>query len=420
MVGIINTVAMECPLSGKYHRHGERLEFLITQAAFLKEQDLSNEHIWQKLLEYLVIFVNDLRIHDGIFITKYSEYSPSYYPSITVRDNYIIPMLYQPILYHNVTLGMIPNYNPALDTSVDSSYNPWELINIPSSITDTMNEKSQLFQMGIYVVSNVELQYSSSSSVPQFVPIAEETLDIFQLLDSMFRFYSAHEIHPQHLLSDLSVGRFLSSSRKEQWSEYKLNNAYFKSRMSFLHHCQFRPSKKISEDVNGIKDCFQAIHQLVCDYIIVFHGHQLTIREVEAQYEAVHYNSAVVTPLAVFAGFRFMQLHKNLLRHWYHNGLLTTDGIVYQLCYGLRYRVEVTLTAHMSDTYTGWVTWAVTVMQLMEELLEVMKTNVLVDYTVEDCNRVSLLVWEDALIFLDQICLYQVSHHFILSIICFN
>ena len=72
---------------------------------------------------------------------------PSYYPSITVRDNYIIPMLYQPILSHNITLGMIPNYNPALDTSVDSSYNPWELINIPSSITDTMNEKSQLFQM---------------------------------------------------------------------------------------------------------------------------------------------------------------------------------------------------------------------------------------------------------------------------------
>jgi len=78
MVGIINKVAVERPLSGKYHRHGERLEFLIVQAAFLKEQDLSNEHIWQKLLEYLVIFVNDLRINDGIFITKYSEYNPSY------------------------------------------------------------------------------------------------------------------------------------------------------------------------------------------------------------------------------------------------------------------------------------------------------------------------------------------------------
>ncbi len=73
MVGIITTVTVELPLSGKYHRHGERLEFLITQAAFLKEQDLSNEHIWQKLLEYLVIFVNDLRIHDGIFTTKYSD-----------------------------------------------------------------------------------------------------------------------------------------------------------------------------------------------------------------------------------------------------------------------------------------------------------------------------------------------------------
>ena len=63
----------------------------------------------------------------------------------------------------------------------------------------------------------------------------------------------------------------------------------------------------------------------------------------------------------------------------------------------------MTLTAHMSDTYTRWVTWAVTVMQLVEELLEAMKTDVLADYTVEDCNRVSLLVWEDALIFMDQL-----------------
>jgi hypothetical protein len=132
-------------------------------------------------------------------------------------------------------------------------------------------------------------------------------------------------------------------------------------------------------------------------------GHQLTTREVEAQYEAIQYNSADVTPHAVFTGFRFMQLHKNLLRHWYYNGLLTTAGIVYQLCYGLRYRVEMTLTSHMCDTYKRWVTWAVTVMQVVEELLEAMKTNVLVDYMVEDCNRVALLVWEEALIFMDAI-----------------
>jgi len=83
----------------------------------LQSQIVQFFQIWQKLLEYLVIFVNDLRINDGIFITKYSEYNPSYYPSITVRDNYIIPMLYQPIVSHwarfsIIILHWIPLWTP--------------------------------------------------------------------------------------------------------------------------------------------------------------------------------------------------------------------------------------------------------------------------------------------------------------------
>ena len=105
--------------------------------------------------QYLVLFVNDLRIFDEVFVGKLSDYVPMYYPSKTVRDNCLIPQVYQPLTFYCATLGMIPTYDPELDSSVDSLYNPWEILNAPGSIMDTLNDHSQLYQMGVYIISDL-------------------------------------------------------------------------------------------------------------------------------------------------------------------------------------------------------------------------------------------------------------------------
>ena len=63
-----------------------------------------------------------------------SEYHPSYYPSITVRDNYIIPPMYQSIMSHSsITLGMISCYNPAKCDTTMILVHRWNDIVVPHS-----------------------------------------------------------------------------------------------------------------------------------------------------------------------------------------------------------------------------------------------------------------------------------------------
>jgi len=152
----------------------------------------------------------------------------------------------------------------------------------------------------------------------------------------------------------------------------------------------------LCEDATGLRECFYALHRLVCDYILVFHGHQVTHREVEADYEGLQYDYRSVTENVIFKGFHFLYLHTRLLRYWFHNGLYTIQGVATEICYGLRYRVEVTLSDGKDDSYVRWVRWAVEVMTVVEELIETMRVNVIPDYTVEDGNRVALLVWAAA------------------------
>jgi len=119
----------------------------------------------------------------------------------------------------------------------------------------------------------------------------------------------------------------------------------------------------------------------IISYVLVFHGHQVTHREVEAKYESIQYDYLSVTKQGIFGGFHFCPLHTRLLKYWFHNGDLFTIQEAHQLCYGLRYRVEVTLTDDKDYSYVRWVQWTVDVMTIVENLIKTMRMNNISEYT---------------------------------------
>jgi len=110
------------------------------------------------------------------------------------------------------------------------------------------------------------------------------------------------------------------------------------------------------------------------------------------EYESIEFDHGAMTKYNIFGGFRFRRLHAQLLRYWFHTGALTTEGAVDELCHGLKHRVQITLTADRDKTYYRWVTWAVNVMTIVDNLIKTMRVNIIFDYTVEDSNWVSLLL----------------------------
>jgi len=65
----------------KYTVYGEELDVILQQVRFFKDQDISNEQSWQCLLEYLTVYITDLRLYDAELVMDIEEYIPLYYPS---------------------------------------------------------------------------------------------------------------------------------------------------------------------------------------------------------------------------------------------------------------------------------------------------------------------------------------------------
>jgi len=120
---------------------------------------------------------HDLRLHTQHHRSTLPFYDQiaSYYPSPAVRDNNLT--IFQPTQQYQLTLGMHPIPN---SQHGDDSYNPWQLMNVPSSIRATMNDGSTLYQMGMHVVSTVtNLQLPPASDAT-----ANTTMSPLQSIDS--------------------------------------------------------------------------------------------------------------------------------------------------------------------------------------------------------------------------------------------
>jgi len=331
----------------------------------------------------------------------------------------MIPQVFHPVQQFHQSLGMMQLPDTSMSHE-DTYYNCWNLLNVPYSVISTMDYGCLKYQKGSYIITTVDnlqlppdddaeiwLYKNNPHQARPYVPTTAYQQDIWSLLNEMILYHADKEIHPQYLVNGLHQGTFLTSDQLTKWSRgwstrhRKLAiDGHSYTRGSFLDQCGAAQQKRLCEDATGLRECFYAVHRLVCDYILVFHGHQVTHREVEAEYEGLRYDHRSVTENGIFQGFHFFSLHTRLLRYWFHNGLYTIKEAAAEICYGLRYRVEVTLTDDKDDSYVHWVRWAVAVMSLVEDLIDTMRLNVISDYTIEDGNRDSLLVWESMLEFM--------------------
>jgi len=426
----IEEIEFAVSVDNNHAMYRSHIQEWIIKISFLREQDLPRERQWQRILEYLTIISHDLRIHNEHYRSTLPFYDqlPSYYPSPTVRDNHIIPTIYHPIQQYQLTLGMHPPPIPHDSKANDEPYNPWQLMHVPSSIRATLNDNSTLYQMGMHVVSTVtNLQLPPAQDATfntvrnplesidsfnpyqgiEYSPSEDIQRNVWLLLNDLLLHYAIHEIHPQYLIVDLVRGSFLTKEQSKTWHGYgsrhrnrKLGiggHAYVSS--SFIRHCETPQMQPLSND-KYISHYYIAIHQLICDYILVFYGN-VTQSAISSEYDSIAFDHTAVTQHNIFAGFRFRRLHAQLLRYWFHTGALTVEGAVDELCYGLKHRVQLTLTSDRDETYHRWVKWAVDVMTIVDTLIKTMRANIIFDYTVEDSNRVSLLVWEKALQFMD-------------------
>jgi hypothetical protein len=176
------------------------------------------------------------------------------------------------------------------------------------------------------------------------------------------------------------------------------------SQAAFIEHvCIEAPRRSLREDEGYIRSYFYAIHRLMLDQVAVLSETVVTQASVELAYEEIRYaHKRKGGPVGTFVGFNLMQLHTRLLSYWWHNGILSVEGCVDQICYGLQYRLQIAMES-LKDPYRQWMEYVVTLLEKTEKFIKHVRETRLMDYDLVDASRISLIVWESALKYLDEL-----------------
>ena len=400
----------------KTREFSAKLDSLIDRVWFLKEQNLANESLWQRLLEYMVVFY--YQIIDGERrMHPFAQHTSLYYPSATASNMYMVPHIFQ--------LGDEFGNSPAIRSVEDSAlgddfYNVLQLINVPRTVQSTIGSGALLYKMGYYVIRDVDAIIMGDKM--QFKQVHEDRLDIVQLLNKLFSYCAVHECHPRDLVVALYQGRYLEENQRLVWQDFLLTDMYYNmgleghafSQAEFIERvCIEAPRRSLREDEGYIRSYFYAIQRLMLDQVVVLSEVVVTQASIESAYEAIRYEHKKGRgPVGTFVGFDLMKLHTKLLGYWWHNGILSVEGCVDQICYGLQYRLQIAMES-CKDLCRQWMEYIVTLLEKTEKFIKHVRETRLMDYEVADASRVSLIAWESVLKYLDDLVVTETPHPYL-------
>ena len=140
------------------------------------------------------------------------------------------------------------------------------------------------------------------------------------------------------------------------------------------------------------------LQQYLVEYGLHLNGEAVDWVAIRDIYDSVRYRPLPenLTNLQGFTGFNLCELHRILLKFWFHSdhGLFTNLDYPSQYFQDFLHRIDVSLA---TDTIPAMVPW----MQWLKTTLGIVIT--IRDYRVEDKIRVTFLTWEKVLTIIDAV-----------------
>ena len=403
---------------------------VLTQLRWLKNHDHIRESFWQELLSYLSTMYHVLyyygRIDRGYII---SAFYPLYVASNAVRSN---DLKLNPLQHRRLTVirDLATTDATKVYVHLHTREIPYQSILqhlfCPNSITESIGTNIQFFCKNVYMVDDVHAITGSrfrpfqTNHFPAYTSFQDRYLKSIMFLDSVLRHYSNHNVHPIYLIRDLALGHcFATDDEKFFWQIHLEESRKIPSdsgdyrqyltieRLQAIHQMADTSSSYIMMNDHDLHFIMLTLQQYLVEYGLHLNGEAMdwvTIREI---YDFVGYRplSENRTNLQGFTGFNLRELHRILLKFWFHSdhGLFTDLDYPSQYLQDFLHRIDVSLATDTIPAMLPRMTWFRTMLRIVITILKKYIQNTLRDYRVEDKIRVTFLAWEKVLTIIDAI-----------------
>ncbi len=236
-------------------------------------------------------------------------------------------------------------------------------------------------------------------------------------LDALLQHYSTNNVLPKYLVHDLASGCFYAGLARHQWV------IHFRKAQASLQHPSDQRTYITEDRLSRIQEinaqsyvemtddqlqlAIYTVQQLLVEHALFLLGPMFSSHVRAAHATLQYYQPPLLRYHSDFLGFNTQDFHSNLLKFVYHQngGILSApDGFsTYSAVFLTQLESSTTPLVHAS--MLPWMRWMRQVLGNVVRIIGTYCSQYLVNYLIEDRNRVSFLAFEFVLRHLDALTL---------------
>ena len=286
----------------------------------------------------------------------------------------------------------------------------------PNSVHASIGDNIYSFSQSVYQVKDVHarvgLNYSSFVSSFDGTMDNERYLRTILFLEGLLQHYSLHSVLPKVLVYDLATGCFYPGLKQHYWVIHlrQAQAAFPRTSNQMIQAIPALSYFDTTDDQLCLVTC--TIQQLLVEHALYLHRPMTMahIQQVAVGLRFLPPPSNTYMHLDDFVGFNVRQLHSNLLKFHYHQN----GGILYAAhgfaTYSMAFLIESACSPLLPSHILPWMRWSRQVLGNVVSIIGLYCGRHLINYLIEDKNRVSFLAFEFILRHLDALTLPVVEN----------